>query len=258
VDLQFDTLDIAQVNALLNPKMKKQPWYKLFGSSEEESLLTKIYVVGRITSKQIAFDKLTGTRFYADFRLNRGDLLVSNVRAAVLGGTHEGQWRADFTGSTPVYTGSGTATRINVAQFASLGKAAVGTGNVSGRYELKMSGWDGSELAKSAEGTADFDWSNATIRAFALNNRGPAKVSDFNGKLVYKDGVLAFNESRMATPNGIYFVTGTAEPEKLALEFKSDTAAGYKVTGSLRAPEVATMNASSDERKPKTEAVVRK
>src|SRR6266704_6430462 len=121
-----------------------------------------------------------------------------------------------------------------------------------------MAGWHSSELAKTAEGTASFDWSNATIRAFAVNNRGPAKVNEFNGKLVYKDRVLAFNESRMATSNGIYFVTGTAEPEKLALEFKSDTAVGYRVTGSLRAPEVVTTSASGEERKPKTEAVVRK
>jgi hypothetical protein len=258
LDLQFDTLDAGQVNELLNPTLKKQPWYKLFGSSAEESLLTKIYAVGRVSAKQITFDKLVGTKFYADFRLNHGDLLVSNVRAAVLGGTHEGQWRADFTGSTPVYTGSGTATRLNAAQFASLGRAAIGTGNVSGRYELKMSGWNAGELAKSAEGSATFDWSGATIRAFAASGRGPAKVNDFNGKLVLKDGVLAFNESKMTAGNGIYFVTGTAEPEKLALEFKSDTAAGYRITGSLRAPAVAVTDDRADETKPKTEAVSRK
>jgi uncharacterized protein involved in outer membrane biogenesis len=258
VDLQFDALDAGQVNALLNPTLKKQPWYKLFGSSEEESLLTKIYAVGRVSAKQITFDKLVGAKFYADFRLNHGDLLVSNVRAAVLGGTHEGQWRADFTGATPVYTGSGTANRLNAAQFASLGKAAIGTGNVSGRYELKMSGWNAGELAKSAEGTADFDWSGATIRAFAVSGRGPTKVNDFSGKLVLKDGVLAFNESKMTAANGIYFVTGTAEPEKLALEIKSDTAAGYRITGSLRAPAVAVTNDRAEEPKPRTEAVSRK
>ena len=258
LDLQFDTLDAAQVNELLNPTLKKQPWYKLFGSSQEESLLTKIYAVGRVSAKQITLDKLVGAKFYADFRLNHGDLLVSNVRAAVLGGTHEGQWRADFTGSTPVYTGSGTATRLNAAQFASLGKTGIGTGNVSGRYELKMSGWNAGDLAKSAEGTANFDWSGATIRAFVVSGRGPAKVNDFSGKLVLKDGVLAFNESKMTAANGIYFVTGTAEPEKLALEFKSDTAAGYKITGSLRAPAVAVTDDRAGEPKSKTEAVSRK
>jgi hypothetical protein len=256
--LQFDSLDAAQVNELLNPTLKKQPWYKLFGSSQEESLLTRIYAVGRVTSKQITFDKLVGTKFYADFRLNHGDLLVSNVRAAVLGGTHEGQWRADFNGATPVYTGSGTVSRLNAAQFASLGRAAIGTGIVSGRYELKMSGWNSGDLAKSAEGTANFDWSGATIRAFAVSGRGPAKVNDFSGKLILKDGVLAFDESKMTAANGIYFVTGTAEPEKLELEFKSDTAVGYKITGSLRAPAVAVTGDRADEPKPKTEAVSRK
>jgi hypothetical protein len=258
LDLQFDTLDVSQVNTLLNPSLKKQPWYKLFGSSQEESLLTKIYVVGRITANKFAMDKLTATRFFADFRLNRGDLLVSNVHAVVLGGTHEGQWRADFNAPSPVYTGSGVVRQLNAAMLASLGKAGIGTGNLSGRYELKMSGWNSTELSKSAEGTASFDWSNATIRAFALTSRGPAKVNDFNGKLAFKDGVLAFNESKATTANGIYFVTGTAEPEKLALEFKSDTAAGYKITGSLRAPEVATTNETGDDRKPKTEAVSRR
>jgi hypothetical protein len=258
LDLQFEEVDAEKVNELLNPNLKKQPWYKLFGSSNEESLLTKIYVVGRVTAKQVMFDKLVATRVYADFRLNHGDLLVSNLRGGVLGGTHDGQWHADFTGSTPVYTGSGTAAHINTAMLASLGKAAIGTGSINAQYEFKMSGWNGSDFAKSAQGSATFDWSNPTIRAFALNGRGPAKVNDFNGKLVLKDGVLAFNESKMVTSNGIYFVTGTAEPEKLALEFKSDTAAGYKVTGSLRAPEVATTSAAGDERKPKTEALVQR
>jgi hypothetical protein len=157
-----------------------------------------------------------------------------------------------------VYTGSGTATRLNAAQFTSLGKSAIGTGNVSGRYELKMSGWNAGDLAKSAEGSANFDWSGATIRAFAVSGRGPSKVNDFSGKLVLKDGVLSFNESKMTAANGIYFVTGTAEPERLALEFKSDTAAGYKITGSLRTPAVAVMDDRAEEPKPKTEAVSRK
>ena len=127
LDLQFDTLDAAQLNELLNPTLKKQPWYKLFGSSQEESLLTKIYAVGRVSAKQITFDKLVGTKFYADFRLNHGDLLVSNVRAAVLGGTHEGEWRADFTGATPVYTGSGTATRLQRGSIRLARKGCDGT-----------------------------------------------------------------------------------------------------------------------------------
>lgn len=256
LDLQFDDLDIGELNALLNPNLKKQPWYKLFGSSQEESLLTKIYAVGRVTAKRIVLDKLVGTKFYGDFRLNNGDLLVSNLRAAVLGGTHEGQWRADFKGSSPVYTGSGTVTRLNAALLASLGKAAIGTGTISGRYDWKMSGWNAADFAKSAEGSGTFDWSNATIRAFALNGRGPAKVNDFSGKLNFKDGVLSFDESRMATTNGIYFVTGTAETDKLAVELTSDSAAGYKVTGSLKAPEVAATALSGEKPKPKTEASI--
>jgi uncharacterized protein involved in outer membrane biogenesis len=256
LDLQFDDLDLAQLNAMLNPNLKKQPWYKLFGSSQEESLLTKIYAVGRVTAKRILVEKLVGTKFYADFRLNKGDLLVSNLRALVLGGSHEGQWQADFTGPTPVYSGTGTATRVNAALLASVGKAAVGTGTISGRYQWKMSGWNASDFVKSAEGSASFDWSAATIRAFALNGRGPAKVNDFSGKLAYKDGVLSFDESRMTTNNGIYFVTGTAEPEKLALELKSDTNAGYKVTGSWKAPEVATTAGPGDVPKTKAEAVI--
>jgi len=261
VELQFEDLDVAKLNALVNPNLKQQPWYKLFGSSKEESLLSKIYAVGRITAKRVDLDRLVGTKFYADFRLNNGDLLVSNMTAAVMGGTHSGQWRADFSGAAPVYTGSGTLTRVNVAQTVAVTKAVLGTGNVSGRYELKMTGWNATDLARSAEGNAAFDWSNATIRAFAPVGRGPSKVSDFNGKLLYKDGVLNFNESRMLTAAGIYSVTGTADGEKLALELKSDTATGYKVTGTIRAPEVAAEghkdSNAGEQKKVKTEALLK-
>lgn len=256
VDLDFDEIDVAKVNELLNPNLKKQPWYRLFGSSKDESLLTKVYAVGRFTAKKLVLDKLTATKLFADFRLNQGDLLISGINAEVMNGIHSGEWHADFRGSTPVYSGSGRIARMNVAQLATVTKGAIGSGVANGGYQLKMTGWTAAELAQSAEGNATFDWMNPTIRVLAAGTKGPAKISDFTGKLAYKDGVLSFNDSKMATSNGVYAVTGTATNEKLALTMTSESAAGYKVTGSLRAPVVAVteLGIQNEGKRPKTEA----
>ncbi len=112
-----------------------------------------------------------------------------------------------------------------------------------------MAGWNGSDLAKSAEATATFDWAAPTIRAFAQGGRGPAKIESISGKLEWKDGVLTFNESRMTTSNGIYSITGTVEAEKLAVQCSSESAAGYRLTGTLRAPDVAVTEIGAAEKK---------
>ena len=38
-DLQFEEIDVARWNAELNPRLKKRPWYRIFGSSEERNVV---------------------------------------------------------------------------------------------------------------------------------------------------------------------------------------------------------------------------
>ncbi len=53
-DVQAETINVEELNALFNPRMKQQPWYKFFGSGGEASALAKMRASGRIAAKRLA------------------------------------------------------------------------------------------------------------------------------------------------------------------------------------------------------------
>jgi len=246
VDVQVDDLDLDQVNRLLNPRLKNRPWYRMFGVSGERSVLANWEANGTLEAKHLTAKSLSANKLALAFQLHRGKLALKDLRADVFGGAHTGTWTADFTGDAPVYTGTGTLSKVAVAQVAGLMKDTWGTGVLSGSYELKLSGWDVRDLLSSSKGNCRFQWNDGTLRHLALDGKTPqVRFPQWNGTCEWSREGFRVSGSRMQAASGIYVISGTVQPSKdLQLEFVRGDGTAYQVTGTLEKPHVAAAPAS--------------
>jgi len=241
VNVQFDDLDLAQLNALLNPRLKRRPWYKLFGSNEERSLLATWQANGKISARHLTLKSLAASRVDLDFTLNQGKLQLKNLESELLGGGYSAGWLVDFTADKPVFESSGTLSKAAVAQIAALTNDQWGTGQMSGSYKVKFEGISPSELANSLEGDCDFMWRDGQLRHLALDGKaGPMKFPVWAGHCKWSPQGLIVSESKLQAAGSIYGVSGTIKPSRdLRLEFVRGDGTAYQVTGTLEKPQVA-------------------
>ncbi|HEX6881290.1 MAG TPA: hypothetical protein VF135_13050, partial [Terriglobales bacterium] len=241
LDVQLDDLDLDEANRLLNPRLKKRPWYRMFGVSGERSVLAAWDASGTLSSKHLSAKALSAEKVSLGFQLKDGKLKLEDVKAQVFGGTHEGNWTADFTGDRPVYSGTGVITKLQVAQIAGVMKDSWGSGVLSGAYDLKLSGWDASDLLSGSRGSCQFQWRDGALRHLSLNGTSsPTRFPLWAGQCEWSAEGFRVSGSKMQTGSGIYQISGTVQPNRdLQLEFVRSDGAAYNVTGTLEKPLVA-------------------
>ena len=240
VDIQSDEITLDEANRLLNPRLKKRPWYGLFGVSGERSVLAGWDATGSLAINHLVAKSLSADKVTMKFDLHRGKLVLNNVQASVLGGTQTGDWSADFTGKEPSYSGIGTVSGVSVADVAAMGKDTWGAGSLSGAYELRLSGWQASDLFASAKGACQFQWRNGMLRHITLDGRtSPVRFPVWSGQCEWSPEGFRVSGSKMQTVSGIYQISGTVQPTKdLQLEFVRADGTAYQVTGTLEKPRV--------------------
>ncbi len=243
LNLQAEELDVDQLNALFNPRLKKRPWYRLFGSSSEGTLIPRLQAFGRVSARKFSVGSLATTHVSADFQLDKGTLHLQGLSADMLGGKQTSQWTVDFGSDTPTYSGTGSVTNINVAQLAALGKKNWGTGTLSGQFEIVFSGWTQDDIEGSAKGSASLDWKNGVLRTIVLNGNSPLHFTHFVSRVEYESGKLRMMDSRMQAGPSVYFVSGTASAgHELEMQFQRENGPAYKVTGPVQKPQIADLS----------------
>jgi hypothetical protein len=199
--------------------------------------------IGKLAVKSIAIQNTAAT-----VRLDAGILQVT-ATGSVFGGSVKGDWRGDFTGTEPGYTGSGTFDKVALAQVASAMHDNWATGTADASYRIVTSGWTSAQLLDAAAGSLDFTWRDGTLRRFALGPvhaarlsdvpAGTLRIRDFRGHATLRHRMLSLDASRMETPGAIYTVSGTASSTReLALTFTLNRSQQYTVAGTLDAPRV--------------------
>jgi uncharacterized protein involved in outer membrane biogenesis len=240
-DLKTDDLNPEQWNKVLNPRLKKRPWYRLLGvGGAEHNVIARLRANGRLTARRLTLGTTTGTGFETDFSVADGVLQLKNTRADLLGGTVAGDWTMDFSGSEPKYESTGTVARVQPEKLGTFLNAPLGTGALGLKYKLEMAGWDASTLAKSAVAETEFTWNGGTLR-ISPDGKTPWRVLYGTGKAgLDKDG-WTISDSKWNTPAGNYRLNGTVSRDlALALEFIQANGAAWKVTGTLLKPQLAT------------------
>jgi hypothetical protein len=257
--LHSDRIATDDLNRLLNPRLRQQPWYRRIGgaSNPPPSTFANMRAAGRLTVAKLVVKGVTALNFSANVLLTPGNARLARSVADVFGGALTGDWRVDFSGATPSYSGTGALQHASLAQISDAMHDDWATGAVDAVFHVTFSGWTGSELLSSTAGSLDFHWRDGMLRHLVLNDplspgrksakrdtpgpTGPLRIKEFHGRATVRDGVFSITESRMETPDGIYLVSGTASKgRELDLKFTLNSARSYSVVGTLEAPRVET------------------
>ena len=117
--LNTEELRLAELSKWLSSQPTQRRWYQMLAFLPAPPLfLETLRASGKVNAGRLLIHNLVANRVSASVDLERGKLKISDLRADLLGGKHQGDWQADFTLSPPVYAGSGTVTGISLQQMA--------------------------------------------------------------------------------------------------------------------------------------------
>jgi hypothetical protein len=241
-DLHADTISTEDWDNLLTAHPRKGPWYRLFASNPQpgNSYLLALHAAGQLTAKRLLVHKLSASRVSATVELENGILHLSNLMGDVLGGSHHGEWKADFTARPPEYSGSGSFQNVDLKQLSQAMHDGWITGTGTASYRVNAAGLTEAELMASANGSLQMDELEGTLPHVVLNNEmGPLRIRSFAGRVLLQSGKFQITASKLEAPEGDYQVSGTASLGGiLNLKFMHTHARGFTVVGPLDDPTI--------------------
>jgi AsmA family/AsmA-like C-terminal region len=251
-DLRANEISLAEVNRLLNPGLRKRPWYGFFSSAPSGSYLATLYAQGKLSTSHLLFHHLTADRVAADVELQRGKLRLFNLRGEVLGGKHSGEWKADFTKRPPLYSGSGTLNGIMLEQLGENMHDGWIAGTATATYGATASGWTAEDLFTSGTGSAQAEVFDGLLPHLTLaGENDPIHIHHFAGRLLFQDGQFQLEQAKLQTSGSTYQVSGTASLDRvLDLRIMRDATSGFRVTGTLEQPHVVVSTTTQAALKP--------
>jgi AsmA family/AsmA-like C-terminal region len=237
VDLHADEISGEKLNLLLNPNMRKQPWYRILtGGAQNGAALKALHVEGVVRADRFAVGDLAADAVSAQVKWADGQVHLSDFRGTVLGGKHAGDWLADFSTDVPAYTLTGTLESVALSQLAKLMRSNWISGTGRGSYSMSLSGWTEAELHASARGSLIL-----FARDGALPRFGPSGVLKFGkleATLTTGESLVVVSEGKLENAQGVYDVSGVASfGHKVDLKFARGEH-GFVVSGSLEEPRV--------------------
>jgi uncharacterized protein involved in outer membrane biogenesis len=246
-DLHADQIAIDELNELLNPHPREQPWYRFLSTSTQpaNAYLLTLRAAGKLTVDRVAIQNLIATGVSAQAALENGKLRLSNLRGDLLGGKHIGEWTADFTVKPPEYSGTGTLQRLDLRELAEAMHDDWVTGTAMANYRASASGADAAELLSSAKANVRVEVRDGLFPHIALTEGNePLRIHRLVGNFALRDGRLEIQQGKLETPGGIYQLSGTASLTRtLDLKLLRDGAPGFNITGPLTEPRVAPVKA---------------
>ena len=258
-DLHSPRIVTDELNQDFNPHPVQRPWYRFLSLSPgpRTSFFLAMRAGGRLAADQVVIRRLSANHVSASAELANGRLQLSDLRGEVLGGEHQGQLTADFTGGVPVYTGSGVCEQLSLAQLATAMRDDWVNGTATVSYRFSASGLSAPELFSSANASLQIEAHDAFLPRFLLaGSSDPLRINHFAGHLSLRERQFEIEVGKLVTPGAIYQVNGTASLDRaLDLKLLREGAHGFNITGTLAAPRVtqtpetrAALKPSSDTR----------
>jgi AsmA family/AsmA-like C-terminal region len=251
VNLHADQLVAAELESLLHPRLSR-PWYRLL-QRDREKPLAGLLVTGSLSANRVIVGRLAATHFSSQLSIDHGEVRLSQVRAGIWGGQHEGEWTIDFSERQPVYSGTGALANAALADAAQTMGDDWASGRLSLHYRLKAAGWSKTDLAGSLASSTDFDVRDGVMRHLNLGAAKPLRLRRFTGRLALEKGEFTLSTGKLQAGDGIYQVSGTALLDsKLNIKLVRDSSHSFDITGTLGAPRVTAVP------HPQTEAALTK
>ena len=249
-NLNTEEIGLSELYKWLGSQPSQRRWYQMLSSAEPTgpTFLENLRASGKVSAGRLRIRNIVADRVSASLDLQRGKLKISELRADALGGKHRGDWQADFTGESPVYTGSGTLTGISLQQMADAMHDPWISGTAGGTYQLTASGADSAAFWQSAEGGLEFDLRDGVLSHISLaSDEGPLRVVRWQGHARLRAGKIEIDKGKLVSPAGAYEISGTASLGRV-LDLRLSRGANakpahegalvYSITGTVAEPRV--------------------
>jgi hypothetical protein len=249
-NLNTEEVGLSELSAWLGSPPNQRRWYQMLGAEEPAAptFLGNLRASGKISTERLRIHNLVAERVSASLELERRKLKISELRGDVLGGKHRGDWQADFTTASPLYSGSGSLTGISLGQMAAAMHDPWISGTAEGTYQLTASGVDSATFWQSAEGGMRFDLRGGVLSHISLaSDEGPLQIGRWQGRAVLRAGKIEIEKGKLMSSAGAYEISGAASLGRV-VDFKlaRDTevkaaragALAYSITGTLAEPRV--------------------
>ena len=256
--LNTDELSLDEANAWANPNPKDRPWYRVLGNAQPQaSILARAWAFGSLKASRFLVRGIAASKLSVNVSLNSGKLEVSALEAELLGGKHQGKWRANFGVKPAVCSGSGDLDGISLGSVSKLMKDDWVEGTASASYDIQ--GPCTHEFWQSLEGTLQVSATDGSLpHVFLDDSVETMKIRKFIAQAKLHDGTIEVSDAQLDSPQGKYEVNGSATLKR-EIDFKltrvpvgSGTSA-YAITGTLAQPHVAVVSRTEQARlKPPT------
>ena len=262
-DLTADELSTVDLAEWFTPHPAKRPWYRISNSSATRggSPLLAVQARGDLHVGRFGLKKLLATQVATQMEIDRGKVTLTDLRAQLLQGTHQGNWIVDMSNpdasshdakppdastrdssAQPArYHGTGALQDISLAQVSTLMNNAWIAGTADGKFNLEGSGDSFRELLARSDGKLQFAMRNGSLPHIEIpGSPVPLPVHRFAGELHLKKGAWELSAGRLESRDGLYQVRGTVSPAS-AFDFtltRGDKQS-WTLTGTLAKPHVA-------------------
>lgn len=249
-NLSADEIGLGGLPEWLGSHPSQRRWYQLLGSADSgaPSFLQNLRASGKVNAGRVVIHNIVAGRVSAALDLDRGKLKISDLRADLLGGKHRGEWQADFTAASPVYTGAGTLTGISLGQMSEAMHDPWISGTAEGTYQFTASGMEATAFWQSAKGELHFDLRDGVLSHISLtDDEGPLHVVRWQGRAKLSNGNIDIEKGEIDSRAGTYEISGTVSFGQ-ELDFKlirgtpaQQAGAGalvYSITGTVAEPRV--------------------
>jgi hypothetical protein len=247
---QLSTRDLADW-FILHPA--KRPWYRILTSETSPGIspLLGIQARGNLRVGRFALKTIAASQVSSQVEIARGKVTLTNLRAQLLQGTHQGNWIIDASSrdrSDPRlhYHATGTFHEIALQQVAALMDDPWITGTADAVFDLDGSANTFSEVPAHSDGKMEFVMRNGSLPHIALPGPlAPLAVRRFAGTLGLKTGAWGLARGQLETRDTSYQVSGTASPEgQVDFVLRSSKDQAWTLTGTLAKPHIANPESS--------------
>jgi hypothetical protein len=249
-NLNTDEIGMSGLYQYFGPHADERRWYEVLTPAQPgtTSFLENLRASGNVSAERLLIHNLMMNHVSAELDLDHAKLKISNLRSDLLGGKHRGDWQADFTGATPVYSGSGSLINVSLEQTGDAMHDAWASGKASGTYQITAHG-SGSAFWQSAAGELHFDLKDGTLPRISLASDGtPLQITRWQDTARLHNGKIEIEKGEIISSAETYEISGTATLGQV-LDFKliglapeKSTGTGtlvYSITGTVADPRVA-------------------
>ena len=240
-DFHLDSLALPDVAAVIG--LSDKGWSLPFLSGSENKL-PDFRAEGSLSVGEFKVADVPMEKFLAHVEVGDHSLLVSRAGARLAGGSTQGEWKIDWSGNQPHYSGTGSIEGVALERIAPPETVAGQISEwLSGRaeisYAVHFDGKTTQEMSASAGGRIEFQVSNGGSHMLALEAGRPLRFNGVQGVVEMDRQILKVLPSKFKAENRIYVMNGTVSlANKQAKLRVSTSGTQWEITGALDKPQI--------------------